>query len=168
MFVIDIFMRLKNNMLPEIDVCIAYRKQLHPLFRKKLLILKGCVTVFAWYCEMDSFLVMKLLNKMWCVLTKWVVCQLTWFRENTIQTLHNDFCHQSILYLFCHFSFILLLSTFYNILGRLRNISRMNLVRQNRKIALVRVAFFRVSLDACMMDIFGTRGQPRTSSVWIW
>ena len=84
---------------------------------------------------------------MWRVLTKWVVCQWTWFREKHAPHKHatmnfDDFdfvspkytlvSFLSIGYAYRYFSFILLFSTRYSFLDTLRNISRMNLVKQNR------------------------------------
>ena len=70
-----------------------------------------------------------------------------WF--STILT----FCHQSILwYLFCQLAMLISRLYYYLVhfiafLDTLRNISRMNFVKQNREIALVHVAFFGVSLN---------------------
>ena len=75
---------------------------------------------------------------------KWVACRQPWFRENTVQTLlHGDIWRfdfsspEPTLMSFlstdnAYFPFILLFSTFCNLLQKLHNISCMNFVKQNQ------------------------------------
>ena len=82
------------------------------------------------------------------------------------------FCHQSILwYLFCQLAMLISRLYYYLVhliafLDTLRNISRMNFVKQNRKIALVHVAFFGVSLNAwrTYLVLHESPGRPLSDS----